>query len=215
MLRVWGEWCRAGQAFFLVVSSLGASSYAVLSIPAEPGSADEAQSLESQCLFLACLPPTDLCPVHEGRWPGRTRVASCPQERTVTGPAALLLFGLGWGARGVKQKGPALSSSLMRSESELDSDDAIFTWPDREKGKLLHGQNGSVPNGQTPLKARNPREEILVGIGSARVQSIARLVLLPPASEGSCSPSLCWSLHPKTLNQSRWYLNPETFSRNP
>ncbi|KAB0360696.1 hypothetical protein FD754_004852 [Muntiacus muntjak] len=62
---------------------------------------------------------------------------------------------------GVKQKGPALSSSLMRSESELDSDDAIFTWPDREKGKLLHGQNGSVPNGQTPLKARNPREEIL------------------------------------------------------
>uniref|UniRef100_A0A8C9UQB5 KIAA0319 like n=1 Tax=Spermophilus dauricus TaxID=99837 RepID=A0A8C9UQB5_SPEDA len=62
---------------------------------------------------------------------------------------------------GVKHKGPMLSSSLMHSESELDSDDAIFTWPDREKGKLLHGQNGSVPNGQTPLKARNPREEIL------------------------------------------------------
>ncbi|XP_058574090.1 dyslexia-associated protein KIAA0319-like protein homolog isoform X2 [Neofelis nebulosa] len=62
---------------------------------------------------------------------------------------------------GIKQKGPMLSSSLMRSESELDSDDAIFTWPDREKGKLLHGQNGSVPNGQTPLKARSPREEIL------------------------------------------------------
>lgn len=62
---------------------------------------------------------------------------------------------------GLKQKGPRLSSSLMHSESELDSDDAIFTWPDREKGKLLHGQNGSVPNGQTPLKARSPREEIL------------------------------------------------------
>ncbi|XP_066125797.1 dyslexia-associated protein KIAA0319-like protein homolog isoform X1 [Saccopteryx bilineata] len=62
---------------------------------------------------------------------------------------------------GIKQKGPVLSSSLMHSESELDSDDAIFTWPDREKGKLLHGQNGSVPNGQTPLKARSPREEIL------------------------------------------------------
>uniref|UniRef100_A0A8C3W799 KIAA0319 like n=1 Tax=Catagonus wagneri TaxID=51154 RepID=A0A8C3W799_9CETA len=61
---------------------------------------------------------------------------------------------------GIKQKGPMLSSSLMHSESELDSDDAIFTWPDREKGKLLHGQNGSVPNGQTPLKARSPREEI-------------------------------------------------------
>lgn len=62
---------------------------------------------------------------------------------------------------GIKQKGPMLSSSLMHSESELDSDDAIFTWPDREKGKLLHGQNGSVPNGQTPLKARSPREELL------------------------------------------------------
>ncbi|KAK2504261.1 hypothetical protein MC885_008750 [Smutsia gigantea] len=62
---------------------------------------------------------------------------------------------------GIRQKGPALSSSLMHSESELDSDDAIFTWPDREKGKLLHGQNGSVPNGQTALKARSPREEIL------------------------------------------------------
>ncbi|XP_054546898.1 dyslexia-associated protein KIAA0319-like protein homolog isoform X3 [Talpa occidentalis] len=62
---------------------------------------------------------------------------------------------------GIKQKGPVLSSSLMHSESELDSDDAIFTWPDREKGKLLQGQNGSVPNGQTPLKARSPREEIL------------------------------------------------------
>ncbi|XP_054993469.1 dyslexia-associated protein KIAA0319-like protein homolog isoform X2 [Sorex araneus] len=62
---------------------------------------------------------------------------------------------------GIKQKGPVVSSSLMHSESELDSDDAIFTWPDREKGKLLHGQNGSVPNGQTPLKARSPREEIL------------------------------------------------------
>ncbi|XP_010975853.2 dyslexia-associated protein KIAA0319-like protein homolog [Camelus dromedarius] len=62
---------------------------------------------------------------------------------------------------GIKQKGPMLSSSLMHSESELDSDDAIFTWPDREKGKLLHGQNGSVPNGQTLLKARSPREEIL------------------------------------------------------
>lgn len=62
---------------------------------------------------------------------------------------------------GIRQKGPVLSSSLMHSESELDSDDAIFTWPDREKGKLLHGQNGSVPNGQTPLKTRSPREEVL------------------------------------------------------
>lgn len=98
----------------------------------------------------------------------------------MTGPVPLLLFRLGGGCRvwlkeeicasdagsldslaGVRHKGPVLSSSLMHSESELDSDDAIFTWPDREKGKLLHGQNGSVPNGQTPLKARSPREEIL------------------------------------------------------
>lgn len=62
---------------------------------------------------------------------------------------------------GARQKGPTLGSSLMHSESELDSDDAIFTWPDREKGKLLHGQNGSVPNGQTLLKAQSAREEIL------------------------------------------------------
>ncbi|XP_058409632.1 dyslexia-associated protein KIAA0319-like protein homolog isoform X3 [Diceros bicornis minor] len=67
----------------------------------------------------------------------------------------------GISSEGIKQKGPMLSSSLMHSESELDSDDAIFTWPDREKGKLLHGQNGSVPNGQTSLKARSSREEIL------------------------------------------------------
>nr|XP_045006657.1 dyslexia-associated protein KIAA0319-like protein homolog isoform X2 [Jaculus jaculus] len=44
---------------------------------------------------------------------------------------------------GIKQKGPMLSSSLMHSESELDSDDAIFTWPDREKGKLLHDSAGT------------------------------------------------------------------------
>lgn len=49
----------------------------------------------------------------------------------------------------------------MRSESELDSDDAIFTWPDRDKGPRPQGQNGSVPNGQAPLKARAPRQEIL------------------------------------------------------
>lgn len=42
-----------------------------------------------------------------------------------------------------------------------------------------------------------------VGVGSAGVQSIARLVLIPPMSVGSCSPSICWSLHPTTPNQSR------------
>ncbi|XP_074073612.1 dyslexia-associated protein KIAA0319-like protein homolog [Macrotis lagotis] len=62
---------------------------------------------------------------------------------------------------GNKQKVPILNSSLMHSESELDSDEAIFTWPDREKGRLLRGQNGSLRNGQAPLKAKTPREEIL------------------------------------------------------
>ncbi|XP_044523996.1 dyslexia-associated protein KIAA0319-like protein homolog [Gracilinanus agilis] len=62
---------------------------------------------------------------------------------------------------GNKQKVPILNSSLMHSESELDSDEAIFTWPDREKGRLLRGQNGSLRNGQAPLKPKTPREEIL------------------------------------------------------
>uniref|UniRef100_A0A8D2L445 KIAA0319 like n=1 Tax=Varanus komodoensis TaxID=61221 RepID=A0A8D2L445_VARKO len=49
---------------------------------------------------------------------------------------------------GNKQKSQAQNTSLMHSESELDSDEAIFTWPDREKGKLLHNQNGFLRNGQ-------------------------------------------------------------------
>ncbi|NWI54515.1 K319L protein, partial [Calyptomena viridis] len=62
---------------------------------------------------------------------------------------------------GGRQKAQVLNTSLMHSESELDSDEAIFTWPDREKGKLLRSQNGSVRNGQVPLKPKNQREEIL------------------------------------------------------
>ncbi|NXF11456.1 K319L protein, partial [Smithornis capensis] len=62
---------------------------------------------------------------------------------------------------GGRQKAQILNTSLMHSESELDSDEAIFTWPDREKGKLLRSQNGSLRNGQVPLKAKNQREEIL------------------------------------------------------
>ncbi|NWS29522.1 K319L protein, partial [Polioptila caerulea] len=62
---------------------------------------------------------------------------------------------------GGRQKGQVLSTSLMHSESELDSDEAIFTWPDREKGKLLRSQNGSLRNGQLALKPKNQREEIL------------------------------------------------------
>lgn len=63
--------------------------------------------------------------------------------------------------QGGRQKAQVLNTSLMHSESELDSDEAIFTWPDREKGKLLHSQNGSLRNGQLTLKPKNQREEIL------------------------------------------------------
>uniref|UniRef100_A0A672UAR1 KIAA0319 like n=1 Tax=Strigops habroptila TaxID=2489341 RepID=A0A672UAR1_STRHB len=49
---------------------------------------------------------------------------------------------------GGRQKAQVLNTSLMHSESELDSDEAIFTWPDHEKGKLLRSQNGSLRNGQ-------------------------------------------------------------------
>ncbi|XP_038613906.1 dyslexia-associated protein KIAA0319-like protein homolog isoform X2 [Tachyglossus aculeatus] len=58
---------------------------------------------------------------------------------------------------GSKQKAPILSTSLMHSESELDSDEAIFTWPDREKGKLLCSQNGQA---KIP-RAKAQREEAL------------------------------------------------------
>lgn len=63
--------------------------------------------------------------------------------------------------QGGRQKAQVLNTSLMHSESELDSDEAIFTWPDREKGKLLRSQNGSLRNGQLSLKAKSQREEIL------------------------------------------------------
>lgn len=62
---------------------------------------------------------------------------------------------------GGRQKAQVLNTSLMHSESELDSDEAIFTWPDREKGKLLRSQNGSLRNGQVMLKPKNQREETL------------------------------------------------------
>lgn len=56
---------------------------------------------------------------------------------------------------GGKLKAQILTTSLMHSESELDSDEAIFTWPDREKGSLLRNQNGALRNGQGPPKAKN------------------------------------------------------------
>ncbi|XP_044143562.1 dyslexia-associated protein KIAA0319-like protein homolog [Bufo gargarizans] len=62
---------------------------------------------------------------------------------------------------GVKLKSPVQNTSLMHSESELDSDDNTYTWSDREKGKLLRPQNGSLRNGQASHKNKNQREELL------------------------------------------------------
>uniref|UniRef100_H3B6P1 KIAA0319 like n=1 Tax=Latimeria chalumnae TaxID=7897 RepID=H3B6P1_LATCH len=62
---------------------------------------------------------------------------------------------------GSRLKAQVLNTSLMHSESELDSEEAIFTWPDREKGKLLRNQNGSLHNGQVLPKTKKQREEIL------------------------------------------------------
>ncbi|XP_075051582.1 dyslexia-associated protein KIAA0319-like protein homolog isoform X2 [Mixophyes fleayi] len=62
---------------------------------------------------------------------------------------------------GVKLKSPIQNTSLMHSESEIDSDDNAYTWSDREKGKLLRPQNGSLRNGQASHKNKNQREELL------------------------------------------------------
>ncbi|XP_073419107.1 dyslexia-associated protein KIAA0319-like protein homolog isoform X2 [Dendrobates tinctorius] len=62
---------------------------------------------------------------------------------------------------GVKLKPTVQNTSLMHSESELDSDDNAYTWSDREKGKLLRPQNGSLRNGQASHKNKNQREELL------------------------------------------------------
>ncbi|KAM3933359.1 dyslexia-associated protein KIAA0319-like protein homolog [Leptodactylus fuscus] len=62
---------------------------------------------------------------------------------------------------GVKLKSPSQNTSLMHSESEMDSDDNVYTWSDHEKGKLLRPQNGSLRNGQASHKTKNQREELL------------------------------------------------------
>uniref|UniRef100_A0A672N2F8 KIAA0319 like n=1 Tax=Sinocyclocheilus grahami TaxID=75366 RepID=A0A672N2F8_SINGR len=55
------------------------------------------------------------------------------------------------------------SSVLMHSDSDLESDDgqAGIPWTDRERGKLLPPQNGSLRNGQGPHKPKKPREELV------------------------------------------------------
>ncbi|KAE8624216.1 hypothetical protein XENTR_v10005867 [Xenopus tropicalis] len=62
---------------------------------------------------------------------------------------------------GVKLKVPTQNTSLMHSESEIDSDENTYTWSDREKGKLLRPQNGSLRNGQAHHKIKTQREEVL------------------------------------------------------
>ncbi|KAK7138600.1 hypothetical protein R3I93_015898 [Phoxinus phoxinus] len=55
------------------------------------------------------------------------------------------------------------SSALMHSDSDLESDDgqAGVPWSDRERGKLLPPQNGSLRNGQGPHKPKKLKEELL------------------------------------------------------
>ncbi|XP_051520354.1 dyslexia-associated protein KIAA0319-like protein [Myxocyprinus asiaticus] len=55
------------------------------------------------------------------------------------------------------------SSALMLSDSDLESEDgqAGIPWSDRERGKLLPPQNGSVRNGQGPHKPKIQREALL------------------------------------------------------
>nr|XP_020453004.1 dyslexia-associated protein KIAA0319-like protein homolog [Monopterus albus]XP_020453005.1 dyslexia-associated protein KIAA0319-like protein homolog [Monopterus albus]XP_020453006.1 dyslexia-associated protein KIAA0319-like protein homolog [Monopterus albus]XP_020453007.1 dyslexia-associated protein KIAA0319-like protein homolog [Monopterus albus]XP_020453008.1 dyslexia-associated protein KIAA0319-like protein homolog [Monopterus albus]XP_020453009.1 dyslexia-associated protein KIAA0319-lik len=55
------------------------------------------------------------------------------------------------------------SSALMRSDSDLDSDDGQggVPWTEQECGHLLRPQNGSLRNGQVPVRSMKQREELL------------------------------------------------------
>ncbi|XP_005739745.1 dyslexia-associated protein KIAA0319-like protein [Pundamilia nyererei] len=55
------------------------------------------------------------------------------------------------------------SSALMHSDSDLDSDEGQggIPWTDQERGQLLRPQNGSLRNGQGPVRAKKQREEQL------------------------------------------------------
>ncbi|MGH0189619.1 UNVERIFIED_CONTAM: hypothetical protein FKN15_037216 [Acipenser sinensis] len=57
-------------------------------------------------------------------------------------------------------------SSLLRSESEGDSEDALFTWPDREKGKLLRHQNGGASDCFSAKTQATPTEQAARSAGS-------------------------------------------------
>ncbi|KAM7373452.1 hypothetical protein PAMP_008301 [Pampus punctatissimus] len=55
------------------------------------------------------------------------------------------------------------SSALMHSDSDLDSDDGQggVPWMEQERGHLLRPQNGSLRNGQGPVRSKKQREELL------------------------------------------------------
>ncbi|XP_069373012.1 dyslexia-associated protein KIAA0319-like protein isoform X2 [Paralichthys olivaceus] len=55
------------------------------------------------------------------------------------------------------------SSALMHSDSDLDSDDGHggVPWTEQERGHLLRPQNGSLRNGQGPVRGKKQREELL------------------------------------------------------
>uniref|UniRef100_A0A8C3B1H9 KIAA0319 like n=1 Tax=Cyclopterus lumpus TaxID=8103 RepID=A0A8C3B1H9_CYCLU len=55
------------------------------------------------------------------------------------------------------------SSALMRSDSDLDSEDGQggVPWTEQERGHLLRPQNGFLRNGQGPVRAKKQREELL------------------------------------------------------
>ncbi|XP_053303015.1 dyslexia-associated protein KIAA0319-like protein isoform X1 [Pleuronectes platessa] len=55
------------------------------------------------------------------------------------------------------------SSALMHSDSDLDSDEGHggVPWTDQERGHLLRPQNGSLRNGQGPVRGKKQREELL------------------------------------------------------
>ncbi|KAM7384564.1 hypothetical protein PAMA_011769 [Pampus argenteus] len=55
------------------------------------------------------------------------------------------------------------SSALMHSDSDLDSDDGHggVPWMEQERGHLLRPQNGSLRNGQGPVRSKKQREELL------------------------------------------------------
>ncbi|TRY83227.1 hypothetical protein DNTS_032505 [Danionella cerebrum] len=55
------------------------------------------------------------------------------------------------------------SSALMHSDSDLESEDGHtgIPWSDRERGKLLPPQNGSLRNGHGPHRHKKQREELL------------------------------------------------------